>query len=227
MNTAILNDLRAYWEKLRGDRIAPYRAELDPRSFEAALEHMFILERLNPTQVRIRLAGMRICEIMGMEVRGMPPEALIDPDHRQSLTDLLDSVFNTPAIAEIDLEMHDPSGIASDARMLILPLRSDFGEMTRAIGCLVTGPHTGRSPVAFSIVDKRVLRIRAAADASGEAMPGFEDEKVPFRPAEPRPQLRAVPGTPGSEDRRKQSSPVENDRRSGTDRRRDHLRVVK
>ena len=36
MKIDALNDLRTYWETLRDGRVAPYRAELDPREFEDA-----------------------------------------------------------------------------------------------------------------------------------------------------------------------------------------------
>ena len=57
---------------VRGDRVALI-AEIDPREFETALENMFIVERIAPGNLRIRLAGMKVCEIAGMEVRGMQP----------------------------------------------------------------------------------------------------------------------------------------------------------
>ena len=75
----MLSSLKTYWERLRAGRIAPYRAEIDPRQFESALENMFIVEKLAPDNMRIRLAGMKICEMMGMEVRGMQPAL---PDRR-------------------------------------------------------------------------------------------------------------------------------------------------
>ena len=57
---------------------SPLPAEIDPRQFESALENMFIVEKLAPDNMRIRLAGMKICEMMGMEVRGIRPGFLID-----------------------------------------------------------------------------------------------------------------------------------------------------
>ena len=81
----MLSSLKTYWDRLRAGRIAPYRAEIDPRQFESALENMFIIEKLAPDNMRIRLAGMKICEMMGMEVRGMQPGFLIDEADRAAL----------------------------------------------------------------------------------------------------------------------------------------------
>ena len=119
MNTEALVKLREYWESLRNGRPAPYRAELDPRKFEDVLENMFILEQLNPNQVRVRLAGMALCELMGMEVRGMPPEAFIGADDREEFGRQVQTVLTGPAIVELDLMAADISDTGIRGQMLI------------------------------------------------------------------------------------------------------------
>ena len=104
----MLSSLRTYWERLRAGRIAPYRAEIDPRQFEPALENMFIVERLAPDNLRIRLAGMKICEMMGMEVRGMQPAFLIDEPDRERFDRLLAVVMAEPAVVELQLAAEQP-----------------------------------------------------------------------------------------------------------------------
>ena len=69
MNDLMLSSLKTYWERLRAGRIAPYRAEIDPRQFEPALENMFIVEKLAPDNLRIRelmarLAGGEVKELI-------------------------------------------------------------------------------------------------------------------------------------------------------------------
>jgi len=76
MSDPILESLKSYWENLRAGRVAPYRSEIDPREFKHALENMFILEIVGDKNIRVRLAGMKMCEMMGMEVRGMSPRPM-------------------------------------------------------------------------------------------------------------------------------------------------------
>ena len=130
----MLSSLKSYWERLRAGRIAPYRAEIDPRQFEAALENMFILEKVSADNMRIRLAGMKVCEMMGMEVRGMQPGYLIDEDDRLRFDRLLNVVMNEPAVVELRLEARNRAG-TYHATMLLMPLRSDFGDINRVLGC--------------------------------------------------------------------------------------------
>ena len=66
MSDPILNSLKEYWESLRAGRLAPYRSEIHPRPFEHALENMFILEIIGKETVRVRLAGMKLCEMTGV-----------------------------------------------------------------------------------------------------------------------------------------------------------------
>ena len=70
-------EVEAYWEALRGSRLMPTRAEIDPRGIEQALEYAFIVERIAPGIARLRIAGSHLNELMGMEVRGMPLTAFI------------------------------------------------------------------------------------------------------------------------------------------------------
>ena len=72
--------LEAYWQALRGNRMVPLRADVDPRGIESALDFAFIVERVS-RHARFRLAGSQISELMGMDVRGMPLTSLFSPKH--------------------------------------------------------------------------------------------------------------------------------------------------
>ncbi|QHQ35332.1 PAS domain-containing protein [Algicella marina] len=193
MKSDILANLRQYWENLRNGRVAPYRAELDPRKFEDALEHMFILEQLNPNQLRVRLAGMSLCEMMGMEVRGMPPEAFMEASHRAAFTAHINTVLNSPAVIELELLGRGHDGQETKARMLMMPLRSDFGEVTRVLGCVVTDEKIVSSPANFSITGVKMATITESEGESRSMAAGFAEEADPYTAALPEgARLRTV-----------------------------------
>jgi len=149
----------AYWEALRGDREVPLRSEIDPRGIDQALENAFILERIAPKVARFRLAGMHLNELLGMEVRGMPVTALFEPADRGTVTTLLEHVFEQPAKARMRLTAAPGSWSQSGpaGEFLLLPLRSDLGDISRALGCLVTeGRPMGRAPHRFGIAAQQV-----------------------------------------------------------------------
>lgn len=198
MNDLMLSSLRTYWDRLRAGRIAPYRAEIDPRQFEQALENMFIIEKLAPDNMRIRLAGTKICEMMGMEVRGMQPSYLIDEPDRVRFDRLLNVVMSEPAVVELSLTAPNRAGTYR-ASMLMMPLRSDFGDINRVIGCTSGDGEFFAPPLAFQIADVAVTPVEPgpvhAAEPTRALMPGFAEPAPSFGSA---PKLRSIEGNPNA-----------------------------
>lgn len=161
-----LSQIEGYWQALRGTRMMPKRAEIDPRGIESALEYTFILERIAPGMARLRIAGSHLSDLMGMEVRGMPLTSLVSPEGRRQLSDTLEEVFQRPSVSEIRLI--SPAGFdkpALEARMILLPLKSDLGDVSRALGCFVARGIIGRKPRRFDISAVNIKNISAPTDA--------------------------------------------------------------
>ncbi len=192
MRFPVISEVQAYWDGLRGGRPVPLRAEVDPRGIERALENAFVLERIAPGMARFRLAGMHLNDLMGMEVRGMPLSAFFTPKAREDMARILEAVFSGPEIAEITLTAERGIGKpAIEGKLLILPLKSDLGEVTRALGCLASVGPVGRSPRRFDIVSVKVTRIgspdkadprREPAPAQPAPMPTAPAYQAPARP---------------------------------------------
>ena len=194
----MLSSLKSYWERLRAGRIAPYRAEIDPRQFETALENMFIVERIAPDNMRIRLAGMNICEMMGMEVRGMQPGFLIDELDRLRFERLLNVVMAEPSVVELKISADGRSG-RYRATMLLMPLRSDFGEINRVLGCISGQGEVYAPPLAFRIDDVAVTPIEPSQSSDSlRALPGFAEEQASFDAGPSAPKLRSIEGNPNA-----------------------------
>lgn len=215
----IIRDMRGYWNGIRKGRAVPARSDVDPRAIARMLDFAFILERIAPGAARMRLAGRHLIDLMGMEVRGMPICAFLNAGSRGRFSDVLETVFKAPQIAEVML--HSKSGYARPemgARMLLLPLRSDFGDVTRALGCLIADGEIGAAPRRFDLVRDAVFPIidggtilppSPSTIGFAEHAPSFERSPAPARPAaspattpeERRAMFRVV--TPGPADPRK------------------------
>ncbi|MCV3270836.1 PAS domain-containing protein [Roseobacter sp. WL0113] len=209
---APLAQLEAYWEALRGNRLMPNRSEIDPRGIEQALEYSFIVERIAPGIARLRIAGSHLSDLMGMEVRGMPLTSFIAPSSRRQLSDILEEVFETPAICSIELHSEQSGNLPPlDARMLLMPLKSDLGDVSRILGALVSVGDMGRSPRRFEItrsalrpivadaalppVKRRETPPPAPQAPAKQSEPAFRETQAPFRTVTPRrdaPYLRLV-----------------------------------
>lgn len=148
-----LSQVEAYWEGLRQGRDVPMRSDIDPRGIEDALEYAFILERIAPGLARLRVAGSHLSDVMGMEVRGMPITSFVPPNGRAGFSETLEQVMTGPCKARV--QMSAETGIGKpplEGRMLLLPLRSDFGEITRVLGCFDSQGNIGRAPRRFNIL---------------------------------------------------------------------------
>lgn len=160
-----LRQAEAYWTALRRGDDVPSRSQIDPRGLENILSQTFILERIAPGISRFRLAGSNVNELAGMEVRGMPITAFFTTDARKQLSSAMEHMFDTPAIVELSLQIETPRRTASrPAHMLLLPLRSDLGDISRALGVLVADDYTSGSSQRFSI---SAIEMRSIGKAEG------------------------------------------------------------
>ncbi|MFL4471201.1 PAS domain-containing protein [Tateyamaria armeniaca] len=197
-----ISQVEAYWEGLRGARLMPKRSEIDPRGIESALEHTFVLERIAPGMARIRIAGSHLSDLMGMEVRGMPLTSLITPPCRRQINDLLEDVCQRPAVCEMRLNAEiSVTKPQLDGRLLLMPLKSDLGDVSRILGCLVAQGDIGHTPRRFDVVGAKIRSITAPStlpiaqkstpktlDAPAQAK-GFAEPERAFKSHAPRPDV--------------------------------------
>lgn len=147
-----LAQIRGYWEGLRARGALPARSEIDPRGIERALEHAFIAERVAPGVARLRLAGMHLNDLMGLEVRGMPLTVFFEPVARDAVARLVELAFSGEAPVEIAMESGRGIGRPGlDAKMLLLPLRNEAGEIARVLGGFAATGEIGRAPRRFRL----------------------------------------------------------------------------
>jgi hypothetical protein len=138
-----------YWTELRAGRDAPSRSEVDPRRIADALESMFILEALAHGQLRFRLAGTALCEMLGMEARGMLAEGVMTEAHASEITELAHRALSGPGVGVMRVRGEDAEGESWTGEILLLPLRSELGELDRVLGCVaLTGVSRRRKPAA-------------------------------------------------------------------------------
>lgn len=194
----MLSEVEAYWQALRTDGDVPRRADLDPRGIEGALPYAFIVERIAPGVARLRLAGRHVNDLMGMEVRGMPLTAFFESDARKDLAMRLEEMFQTPGILMCDVVSRASLGKPGlEGRLMLLPLKSDLGDVSRAIGVLVTQGEIGTSPRRFSVSRselKEISALDATAPRQSEGASEDSAEEVDFTPAAPKLTRPARPG---------------------------------
>ena len=202
-----LRQAEAYWTSLRKNGDVPKRSDIDPRGIESLLEYAFILERIAPGIARFRLAGQHLSGLMGMDVRGMPLTAFFNTQARNDIAATLEHVFDSPAVAEVSMvgQPRRPGRLPAEARMLILPLRSDTGEVSRALGILISENSIHDVPARFDIagcsvrpVNREPARRPVARKPAKKPMayPVPEDQTRAKKPGLSEPARPKVKGRP-------------------------------
>ncbi len=206
-NEMIHSEIRAlysYWERLRAGRPCPYRAEVDPRDMTGDARHLFVLENLGEGNLRFRLAGTALIDAFGYELRGMSVRSIMAGRARESFVALVAETLAEPGVGYARL--HAPDG-KTVWEVVLLPLRGNFGQIDRLIGCLhpVSGrvPEAGDVPLRFTIDEMSIRPVTDAPDTvQGDAMPlaGFGEGQASFERAT-HGNLTAIDGGLGKDER--------------------------
>lgn len=179
--------LYAYWNQLRAGRAAPERGELDPGAIRSILGDVMILEVGGPHRYAVRLAGTRICSLMGREWKG---RAFLEPFAAADWPEvyaLLDAVVRKvdPAVASIVGETEDKRMLGLE--LLLLPLRHHGRTEARLLASLAayTRPYWAElTPLArLHVGTPRFENVEGAAAESA----AFGGKRAPL-------QLRVLEG---------------------------------
>jgi len=126
--------LFAHWDKLRGERAAPTRADIDPAKLRGFLADVFMLDAQPWQGGRIRLAGTRICALFGHELKGQRLPDLWLESERAEVSRLVGAVTGGMHALVASLSGETAAGRELDAELLLLPVRPNAGSQCAAIG---------------------------------------------------------------------------------------------
>jgi hypothetical protein len=137
MKHAASRELYAYWEKQRGQRPAPERAEIEPGAIRQTLSDVFIIQLADAADGYVfRLAGTRFCALFGRELKGESFVGLWTPASRPTVTGLLAILSNETVGTLAGVSARNAGGEPMDLELLLLPLSGRRPHQDRAIGVL-------------------------------------------------------------------------------------------
>ena len=135
--------LYAYWNEIRGQRVAPSRFEIEPSRIAAILPDTFILDCGEPRSYRFRLAGTRMSSLLGRDIRDTGFLDLFHSSDHGTLSHVLQHAID---LAPASLLTTVPSAAATTEaapdptmhiEILLLPLFHTTNAVTRMVGCAV------------------------------------------------------------------------------------------
>jgi hypothetical protein len=130
------NQLFEHWNSLRDGRFAPNRFEIEPVTLAEILADVFILECPDISTYRFRLAGTRICTLLGHEMRGNNLLDYWTGDDREAVHNLLHNVASDGAGALIEFECTNEDRESAVFEMLVLPLVHTGETVNRMLGSI-------------------------------------------------------------------------------------------
>ena len=172
MKQVTTRELFAYWDEIRGDRLAPERADIDPAGIRGLLGHAFVLEVDSAGRFPFRLSGTRINALFLRELRGSSFIDLWRSSERAELAKLLFSVLDDTAPAVVGAATAPPGHLAIDLELLLLPLRHHGKTHARILGSLAPAVQSSWfGLIAAEPLALRSIRILRPGEAAGRPIP--------------------------------------------------------
>ena len=128
--------LYAYWNEVRRGRLAPRRFDIEPARIAAILAETMILERVDETAYRFRLAGTRIGEQFATELRGQNFLDLWETVDKQQITDLMQRLTEHGGAGILEFEVAGSNGRTANFEAILLPLVHTRDVVDRFLGAM-------------------------------------------------------------------------------------------
>ncbi|MBX6424758.1 MAG: PAS domain-containing protein [Variibacter sp.] len=167
--------LFAHWEEKRGRKALPERSAIDPGAIRTGLGDIFILAFNRSRGHPFRLAGTRVCALVGAELKDRPFMALWQEAQRAELLRLIDLIADESIGIVAGASGKTADGSSIDLELLLLPLQHWGRTHTRLIGSLapLSVPYWfGTQPIGpLAIGDYRYVGMRIVAAPPTLALP--------------------------------------------------------
>jgi hypothetical protein len=182
MKQTTIQTLYTYWDGVRAGRIAPRRLEVEPARIAAILSETFMLE-CGEGDYQYRLAGSRLCELFGYELRGTSFLSGWSEADRALIERQMAAVRGEGAVARLAIEAGIDARHRIELEVVLLPLLHAGNSVGRVIGAmsptsqpqwLDQGRLTSRRLLRHELV--RPERLRDGAPLNG-------DRQAPLLPA--------------------------------------------
>jgi hypothetical protein len=111
----------AYWDEKRGEARAPDRSDIEPEAVRELLGDIFVLSYDGAAGYPFRVAGTRLCALLGRDMKDRSFSALFGPDDRREMENVITAVAEEtlPAVAGITATSAD--GSPAHLELLLLP----------------------------------------------------------------------------------------------------------
>jgi len=114
----------AYWDEKRAGARAPDRSEIEPSAVRELLGDIFVLSYDSTAGYPFRVAGTRLCALLGHDLRDRSFSSLFVQDVRREIEDIITVVTEEMLAAVAGITATSEDGATSHLELLLLPFNS-------------------------------------------------------------------------------------------------------
>jgi hypothetical protein len=114
----------AYWDEKRGGARAPDRSEIEPGAVRELLGDIFVLAYDAASGYPFRVAGTRVCALLGGDLKDRSFSALFTADTRREIEDIIAVVSEEMLAAVAGITATAQDGSAAHLELLLLPFNA-------------------------------------------------------------------------------------------------------
>jgi len=111
----------AYWDEKRGSARAPERSEIEPSAVRELLGDIFVLSYDSAAGYPFRVAGTRLCALLGCDLKDRSFSAMFAPDARREIEDIITVVAEEMLAALAGITATSEDGSPAHLELLLLP----------------------------------------------------------------------------------------------------------
>jgi hypothetical protein len=114
----------AYWDGKRGDARAPDRSEIEPGAVRELLGDIFVLSYDAAAGYPFRVAGTRVCALLGCDQKDRSFSALFEPADRREIEEIIAVVAEELLAAVAGVTATSEDGRTAHLELLLLPFNT-------------------------------------------------------------------------------------------------------
>jgi hypothetical protein len=114
----------AYWDEKRGAARAPDRSEIEPGAVRELLGDIFVLSYDSAAGFPFRVAGTRVCALLGRDLKDRSFSALFSADGRREIEDIIAVVSEEMLAAVAGITAVSEDGRQAHLELLLLPFNT-------------------------------------------------------------------------------------------------------
>lgn len=114
----------AYWDEKRGAARAPDRSEIEPGAVRELLGDIFVLSYDSAAGYPFRVAGTRVCALLGRDLKDRSFSGLFAPESRREIEDIVAVVAEEALAAVAGITAVAEDGRPAHLELLLLPFNT-------------------------------------------------------------------------------------------------------